>query len=488
MKRSSVIGPLILILLGIVFLLKNMVPDLPVLDLLAKAWPFVLVAWGGLRLIELVWWFSRGRPLPANGLSGGEWFLVVLLSVFGSGLYVARTQETWLKNAKITLGGIELFNDAFEFPVHATMQAPKTGKLVIESFRGDAQITGADVAEVQVTGRKSVNAQGQADADKVDQDTPFEVTLVDGHVFVLRCNQNRSNNHRVSHKLEIVVPRAYAIDARGRFGDFDIRDTLGAVDIYSENAGVRLDNLAGNVKVETHKSDVIRATQLKGSLELRGKGSDLELDSIDGTVTVSGAYSGTVQLRNLAKAVQLECQQMVFHAEGIKGEIRSTLGELVGSKLVGPIRISSGSHGRDVRLSDFTQGLEVDLKSGDITLSEVLVPLAKMNVRTRNGDIDLTLPEGAKFDLKGGTRRGEANNEWGDALKQESDKHGSILSGLVGQLGPALVLMTEQGGFTIHKAGKDSADSVESPKIQHVPTPPQPPSPAVPARPEVRVE
>ena len=480
MKRSSVIGPLILILLGAVFLIKNLIPDLPVLDFVAKAWPFILIAWGGLRLVELVWWFMRGRALPANGLSGGEWFLVVLLSVFGSGLYVARNQDTWLKNARITLGGIELFNDAFEFPLEARVQAPKTGKLVIESFRGDAQITGADVTEVRVTGKKSVNAKGQSEADTVDRETPFEV-VVEGGQVVVRCNQNRSNKHRVTHKLEIVVPKAYAIDARGRQGDFDIRDTVGAVDIYSDNAGVRLDNLTGNVKIETRKSDVIRATQLKGSLELRGKGQDLELDSIDGLVTVTGAYSGTVQLRNLTKPVQLECQQMVFHAERIKGEIRSTLGELVGSNVVGPIRISSASHGRDIKLSDFTQGLEVELKSGDITLVPGALPVGKMSVKTRNGDIELTLPEQAKFELKGGTRHGEASNEWGDALKQESDKDGAMLTGVVGQ-GPTLVLTTERGGFTIHKG-----TGMVAPDVM-IPVPPRPPVPPSPARPEVRVE
>ena len=217
-----------------------------------------------------------------------------------------------------------------------------------------------------------------------------------------------------------------------------------------------LDNLAGNVKVETHKSDIIRATQLKGSLELRGKGADLELDSIQGPVTVSGAYSGTIQLRNLAKAVRLECQQMEFSAAQIPGEIRSSLKELVGSNIVGPIRMTA-SRGRDVNLTDFTLGLEVDVARGDITLKPSSLPVGKMNVKTRNGDIDLTLPEQAKFELNGSTKHGEASNEWGDALKQESDKHGSTLVGTVGVQGPTLSLTTERGGFTIHKANGEVA-------------------------------
>ena len=94
--------------------------------------------------------------------------------------------------------------------------------------------------------------------------------VVEGNSVVVRCNQSRASNSRISDKLEIIVPKNYSIDARGRNGDFDIRDTTGQVDVYSDNAGVRLDNLQGTVKVETKKSDIIRATQLKGSLELRG--------------------------------------------------------------------------------------------------------------------------------------------------------------------------------------------------------------------------
>jgi hypothetical protein len=217
---------------------------------------------------------------------------------------------------------------------------------------------------------------------------------------------------------------------------------------------VRLDNLAGTVKVEVRKSDIIRATQLKSSLEVRGKGKDLDLDSILGEVSVSGSFSGTVQLRDLAKPVHLESSELQFRAEKISGDMRTTLTELVGSNIVGPIRIKA-SRAHDVKLNDFTQSVDIEVDRGDISLQPRSLPLGKMNVRTRNGDIDLSLPETAKFDLRGSTTHGDATNDWGDALKQDSDKHGSTLTGIIGQ-GPALVLTTERGGFTIRKIGAEA--------------------------------
>jgi len=56
MRRGSVIGPLILIGLGILFLFRNLWPDIPLVDMISRFWPFLLIAWGGIRLLEILFW------------------------------------------------------------------------------------------------------------------------------------------------------------------------------------------------------------------------------------------------------------------------------------------------------------------------------------------------------------------------------------------------------------------------------------------------
>ena len=46
MRRGSVIGPLILIGLGVLFLFRNLWPEIPLVDLISRFWPFLLIAWG----------------------------------------------------------------------------------------------------------------------------------------------------------------------------------------------------------------------------------------------------------------------------------------------------------------------------------------------------------------------------------------------------------------------------------------------------------
>ncbi|MGH9611443.1 MAG: LiaF transmembrane domain-containing protein, partial [Bryobacteraceae bacterium] len=95
MRRGSVVGPLILIGIGVLFLLRNVWPDIPVVDLMAHYWPYLLIVWGGLRLLEILVWTATSKPLPRQGVSGGEWVLVIFVCLFGAGLYTAHNYSGW---------------------------------------------------------------------------------------------------------------------------------------------------------------------------------------------------------------------------------------------------------------------------------------------------------------------------------------------------------------------------------------------------------
>src|SRR5215471_12013958 len=51
-QRRSLAGPLVLIVIGLVFLLRNFGIHIPVFHLFGRFWPLLLILWGGIRLIE----------------------------------------------------------------------------------------------------------------------------------------------------------------------------------------------------------------------------------------------------------------------------------------------------------------------------------------------------------------------------------------------------------------------------------------------------
>src|SRR5277367_1092677 len=114
MRRSSIVAPLLLIGIGGLFLARNMYPELPLLDYLAKYWPFLLILWGTLRLAEVLLWSVTDKPLPARGVSGGEWVLVIFLCMLGGSVHAVRGVSTWWPRSGITLGGLDMFGESFE--------------------------------------------------------------------------------------------------------------------------------------------------------------------------------------------------------------------------------------------------------------------------------------------------------------------------------------------------------------------------------------
>ncbi len=469
MRRGSVIGPLILIGFGVLFLFRNLWPDFPLVDYISRFWPFLLIAWGGIRLIEVLFWAIMDRPLPRNGVSGGEWMIVFLICVIGGTMYTAHNYSSWFPTGhmlrRITLN----MGEPYDYTL-APVEKPcaRNCRIVIESFRGNAKIAGsADATTVKASGQETVRSFQQSDADSANKQTPLELISQDGQIIV-RTNQDKVGDRvQPTADLDITVPPGSSIEAHGRYGDFDISNITGSVDINSDNAGVRLEGIGGNVHVETGKSDVIRAVDIKGSLDLKGRGNDVELQNIAGPVTANGVYVGEIQLRNLEKPLRWNDPVNSLGFEKLPGEIRIGRGEFHGNNVVGPIRLKARSP--DVDLSNFTQSLDLTIDRGDIDLKPGK-DVPKMEVHTHSGDITLALAPGSKFDLKASTDRGDASNDYGDPLREEESGHGATIEGSTG--GPPVRLQTGRGSLTIRKA---SASEIAIPAPPSAPIPPQPP-------------
>jgi DUF4097 and DUF4098 domain-containing protein YvlB len=211
---------------------------------------------------------------------------------------------------------------------------------------------------------------------------------------------------------------------------------------------------------------------VKGTLDLKGRGQDVELQDISGQVTVAGTYTGQIELHNLAQPLRYEDPLITVNCEKLPGQVHMALGEFTGDNLVGPVQLNARS--RDVQMSNFTQSLELTVQRGDISLRPGKA-LPKMAVRTRSGDIDLAVPAGAKLDLKASTDRGEAHNDYGAPLAMQETNRGATIEGNNG--GPEVRLETARGSITIRKA--NASEEVTFPDIPSAPAAPNAPKPTL---------
>ncbi len=447
-SRGALTGPLVLILIGAVFLVHTFSPNFQIGELLAVYWPYLLIAWGALQFLEVCFRFATARTLPVNGVSGGAWALVVFICLGGLVASEVRQPNNWWRMAGFERG-MQALGQEHEFSVDPLQRSVgKAPHLVIESFRGDAKISGIDGQQITVSGHKTIRAFDDDEASRTNAQTPVEM-LVQGNTVIVRCHQDKASSRTsISTDLEILVPKGAGVEATGNKGDFDVSSLAGDVDISSENAGVRLQNVGGSVKIDTRRSDLIRCAVVEGTVDLRGHGTDVELTKVNGQVTVSGSYGGSITLRNLAKPVKVTNLRTEFDVQQAPGEIRLERGSISMQNVVGPTRLTTRA--TDVSLENFTNGLELNVDRGDIELRPGHVPLGRIAVRTNSGNIDLALPQMASFAMTASTEHGDISNEFGDALKEVSQGRGARLEGSVGS-GPDVNLITQRGKITVRK-------------------------------------
>jgi hypothetical protein len=470
MRRTSIVGPLLLIAIGGLFLLDNLRPDISIWELAITWWPFLLIAWGGLRLIEILFWAARRGPLPARGLSGGEWTLIVFLCLFGSGAFAFHRHIGWTP-ARLRLHGIEMFGEAYDYDLaEKKLAASKAPRIYIENFRGNTRIAGADTTDIKVSGRKTVRALQSADAERAAKLTPLEL-VQQGDTFVIRTNQERADQqHRVTADLEITVPKGATIEARGRRGDFDITDLSGDVQVESDNAGVRIQNVGGSVRANLRRSDIMRAISVKGGVEVQGQADHLELEGVKGEVVINGAYF-EVELRDLAKSVRFDGPQTDFRLAGLPGRIQMSPNSFTVENGVGPL-VANTTRSKSIELTDVSNAVEISLDRGDLDLRISKLPLPRVDIRGNNADVTLALPDKAKFELRATTGRGQLDNSFGEVINVDERREGGALTGRAGD-GPTISVTVNRGNLTVRKSSGEMFAHPAPPAP--VAPPPEPP-------------
>ena len=456
MRRRSITGPILLILLGAGFLIYNLRPDIELFDMLARYWPFLLIAWGSLRLIEVLVDYFRGTLHP-GGFTGGEVVLIIFVCFIGWGMFEAHSHGVHFRPAW------EAFGEHYDYTVGDQKPAGNASRVVFENHRGNLKIVGADTPDIKVTGRKSVQAMNQAEADRGNDATPLEI-VAEGDTITVRTNQDHNPTRgRISEDLEITVPNRVNVEVHGNSGDYDVSEVNGNVDLQGDRSDVRLDKIGGNARVEIQRSDLVRAADLKGKLDLQGKGSDIELENIAGEVTINGSYSGNLEFKNLAQPLHFETPNTDLRLAALPGQISMDLGELTGNNLVGPVHLVTKS--KDVKIADFTNSLELETERGDIELQPKHTPLAKIEARSHSGQISLVLPDKASFQLVATTDHGDAVNDFGAPIRKESAGQSSSLKGEVGQ-GASIHVVTERGSITVSKAGAETENAEKPEKTE----------------------
>jgi DUF4097 and DUF4098 domain-containing protein YvlB len=482
-RKHSVVGPLILIVIGALFLLRNFGYTLPLLDHFVKYWPLLLVVVGLVRLAEYFAARNAGRPVP--GMGGGTVFLLVIVIAAGvclSGAFHERKDFNWgslRDNMDVDDDLMHLFGNEYAFDGDVTQELPAGGVVRVSCDRGNITVNNWDHPEVKVVYHKRIFAESQGEADSTNQATAPRLQI-QGTNLEVQGNTEAAGPKGVASDLEVYVPLKAGVELTVGRGDVSVTQRTGDVKVTSQHGDVTLDQVTGNINITTRHGSV-HASNVTGNMALDGRLDDLALDTITGSVFITADIFGDTRLSKLQKGVTIRTSRTELEFARLDGDLTMDTGDLQGDGLLGPVSLSTKA--KDVDLRNLKGDVRINDDHGDINLeSSSAMALGNLDLTTHHGDVHLRLPAKANFQYQVVTRHGDISSDF-ESVRSESHTGASSATGTVGRGGVKINVTSDTGDIEISKTDGSTPAQPEAPEAK-----PEPPArPATPTRPTRKV-
>jgi len=471
-RQRSLVGPLLLIIIGVLFLMKNFGYSLSFLNGFVRYWPVLLVAVGAIRLAEYFWARSNDRAAPQMG--GLTVFFLIVVAIAGiavSAAYHSHKDINWgtFRDNIGDEGIVHLFGNEYSFDGESKQEIPAGGVVRVRCERGNITISRWDGPEVKVVYHKRIFAGSQGEANSTNQATNPRVQL-QGTALEIDANTEGAGPRGVASDLEVFAPEKTGVEITSRHGDTFVTQRSGDVKIDSQHGDVSLDQVSGNVRLSSHHGS-LHATNVNGNLTVDGRLDDLSLDSIAGAVLVTADIFGDTKLSRLQKGAAIRTSRTELQLARLDGDLTMDSGDLQGDGLIGPVSLSTKA--KDIELKNLKGDVRVSDDHGDINYENASVTaLGNIDLTTHHGDVHVKLSPKANFQYALSTRHGDISSEF-EGVHSSGSTGASSASGTVGRGGPKVSVTSDTGDIALDKSEAAASEP---------PAPPAPPVPAKPAR------
>src|SRR5205085_477004 len=104
---------------------------------------------------------------------------------------------------------------------------------------------------------------------------------------------------------------------------------------------------------------------------------------------------------------------------------------------------------KDIHLDDITGDVKVENTNGEVEIHATKLPLGRIDIVNRKGEVQLTLPANSGFELDARTRRGEIESGDFPELSKQNRAGENAATGSVGKGGPRVHIDNQYGGITL---------------------------------------
>ena len=462
-RVPSIVGPVILILVGVVALLvlTGHIAAGEFWTWYGRWWPLLLILAGLGLLAEWAIDLRRETPVRRSGSFVG---IIIFLAVLGFGAAGWNHMGPFFNHWN---GNNDDFFNMFGLPEHdndqqaQTAQAPANAAIDIENPRGDVSISAGDGSTVEVQAHEVAFASNDSEAKKIFDSEAAQLTVSGNGVLV---KSESSNSGRVN--LTVTVPKSARVTVNAGKGDVTAAG-LGAGITVSAHGDTHLNAITGSVQVHFSNSrHDFSAHQVDGDLIADGNCNDLTLSEIKGRVSMSGQIFGDVHMENVAGPLSVHTSITDIQIAELPGDLTFDSDDLRVTESKGLVHVVT--HAKDVDLSQIYGDSYVENRDGRISVE----PAGAYNVDAKNskGDVEITLPPNASASVDGHTHNGDIVTEYGLTVSGDEDK---TVTGRIGSGQSKIELSSSNGDLRIKKGPAFPS----APSVANAPTAPEAPAP-----------
>lgn len=453
-RQGSIVGPMIIIAIGVVFLLVQMghLNGHQVWEWYGHWWPVLLIGAGIVMFAE--WAYDRYRqtdssqPVYRSGMGGGVFSLLLLLVITGvifSG-FRHGTGNMFEHSFGINQNDLDQFlGDKHESDQSITQALPAGDAISIDNPRGDVFISGtSDDNQIHVAMHREIYSRSDSDADRKAQQLNPQINT-SGNVLTLTVPGLPGGRA----DLTITTPPAAAINVTANHGDVHVNSIKATVSVTANHGDVELSAITGAVSAHINHSDSsLSAHSITGALIVEGRGQDLTLSDLTSPVSINGDFFGSTHLEHIRGPIRFHSTRTDMQLGRLDGEADiSNNADLSASEVVGPLTLSTRS--RNVTLDRIAGNVSVTNSNGFVNVTSA-PPLGDVTIENRNGDVTLTVPEHSSFSIDAQTTDGDLDNDF-SLSNQGTDTH-KTFTGTIGKGGSTLRLATSHGNVSLKKA------------------------------------
>jgi DUF4097 and DUF4098 domain-containing protein YvlB len=468
LRRSSILGPLVLITVGIIFLLVQTghLQGYRLWEWYGRFWPFLLVGAGVVMLLE--WAYDQHaqsdptQPRYRRRVGGGVFTLLVILAFTGVVLSGVRDSgHTRLFNGwNINQDNLDEFlGDKHESDQNLAQAFPAGATLTVNNPRGDVTISGtSDDNQIHVSVHKEVYTRSDSEAETKAQRLSPNLNVNGNNVVLSLPSMDGARAD-----LTITLPATAATTVNANRGDVKITAIKAPVTITANHGDIELSAITGDITARINNSGSnLSAHSVTGSLTVEGRSHDTTISDINGPLTLRGEFFGDAHFERIRGPLKFHTSRTDLQLARLDGQIDiSSSAALSTSEAVGPLTLTT--HSRNITLDRVAGDVSVTNRNGSVDVTSA-PPLSNVTVENRNGSVTITVPEQANFAYQFDATNGDIESDFPQVKSSSEDSRKNTVNGTIGKGGPLLRVTTSQGDVSLKKASI-------------MPLPPMPPMP-----------